>query len=266
MSRLSQNFLIDKNIARQIVAFGHLSKDDVVLEIGGGKGVLTELLCQQAGQVLVVEKDKRLADSYLVPLAQHYGNCRVIIDDILDFPNYQLLTANYFNKVVANLPYHLTSPILHQFLDLWQWPRLERLVLMAQEEVAERLVAPPAVSQRGYLTILREIFGPARLVLRVSPAAFRPRPVVNSAVLVIGRRPKQLFSSQSECQKFCQFVADSFRYKRRLLRHSLALGQKIPLEQADETIEAMGLSRTVRAEELTISVWQRLFGKLIRFL
>lgn len=256
--KLSQNFLIDKNIAWQIVAFGHLSKDDRVLEIGGGKGILTELLCQQAGEVFVVEKDRRLAENYLVPIARCYNNCRVIIDDILDFPNHQLPATNCFTKLIANLPYHLTSPIIHKFLDSWQWPRLEHLVIMAQKEVADRLVAPPATSRRGYLTILREVFGQGRLVLPVPAAAFQPQPAVNSAVIIIDRREKQLFANQAEEQKFCQFVAGSFRYKRRLLRHSLALGQKISLERADKTIKTIGLPPNVRAEELKLAEWQSL--------
>ncbi|MBH0185348.1 MAG: ribosomal RNA small subunit methyltransferase A, partial [Nitrospira sp.] len=172
IKRLGQNFLIDPNIVRKIVATAALCSNDSVLEIGPGRGILTETLCRSADRVTAIEVDPRL-HAYLSEQHAHYPNLTLILDDAMTYPIDRLPIGTI---VVANLPYYLSTPLLFRLLD--QRDRFPRMVLMLQDEVADRLVAKPGSSAYGVLSVMAQYAAEISKAFRVSAQCFRPRPEV----------------------------------------------------------------------------------------
>ncbi len=177
--RLGQNFLIDPNIVRKIVSLAQLDPNDHVLEIGPGRGFLTEALCQAAGRITAVEVDPRL-HAYLETRRAELPNVELVCEDALTYPVESLPTGTV---VVANLPYYISTPLLFRLLD--QRDRFPRMVLMLQNEVVDRLVAKPGGSDYGVLSVMAQYAAVMTKAFRVSAQCFRPRPDVGSAVVLL---------------------------------------------------------------------------------
>ncbi|NJN68974.1 MAG: ribosomal RNA small subunit methyltransferase A [Nitrospira sp.] len=190
IKHLGQNFLIDPNIIRKIITLAELSLNDSVLEIGPGRGILTDALCQSAGRVTAIEIDPRL-HAYLTERQTPFQNLTLVLGDAMTYPIEHLPLGTI---VVANLPYYLSTPLLFRLLD--QQHRFIRLVLMLQNEVADRLVAKSGSSAYGVLSLMAQYSAEITKAFKVSPQCFRPRPDVDSAVVLL--RTKDRFEQMRE--------------------------------------------------------------------
>ena len=214
IKRLGQNFLIDPNIVRKIVALAELGPSDHVLEIGPGRGILTEALCRAAGRVTAVEVDPRL-HAYLEIRQAELPNVKLVCEDALAYPVENLPMGTV---VVANLPYNISTPLLFRLLD--QRDRFLRMVLMLQNEVADRLVAKLDGSDYGVLSVMAQYAAEIRKAFRVSAQCFRPRPEVGSAVVLLRTKERRGLSPKEE-PKFAALVKASFAHRRKTLINSL---------------------------------------------
>lgn len=248
---LGQNFLHDPNTLEKIVAVAELTPDSTVLEVGPGTGNLTRYLAQAAGRVIAVELDDRL-----VPLLQQefagQPHVEVLHGDILEIDLRDLVgDAPY--TVVANLPYYITSAILRRLLE--QGPRPARMVLTVQREVAERLAAEPG--DLSLLAVSVQFYGQPQIVTKLNPAAFWPRPDVESAVVRIDVYPTPIVEVPSE-QAFFRVVRAGFSQKRKQLRNAISSGLSVNKARADELLLGSGIDPSRRAETLTLEEWAAL--------
>ena len=243
--RLGQNFLIDPNIVRKIVALAELNPNDHVLEIGPGRGILTEALSRAAGHVTAIEVDPRL-HAYLETKQAELPNVELVCEDALVYPVESLPVGTI---VVANLPYYISTPLLFRLLD--QRDRFQRMVLMLQSEVADRLVAKPGGSDYGVLSVMAQYAAEITKSFRVSAQCFRPRPEVASAVVLL-RTKERWELSPEEKQKFAALVKASFAHRRKTLVNSLK-DEGYEQRSVIEALQSLNLSSTVRAEVLPVA-------------
>lgn len=252
-SRLrGQNFLVDPNSAERIVRLAGVASGDHVLEIGAGLGSLTRALAASGAEVLAVEIDQRLS-SYLA--ARVPENVRVVQQDAMTAEWGALLeAASHPDRrwvVVANLPYIVATPLIIALLRAV--PAIERMVVMVQSEVAERLASAPGNRVYGAPSVRVAYFATARIVGRVPPDVFYPRPKVESSLLAIDRRREPLFApNEVSFEEIDEIVRRGFSSRRKMLRRSLA-----SLVSA-ETFECAGIDPTSRAEQLDIVQWGKL--------
>ena len=242
--RLSQSFLKDQRVAVAIVRAARLTPDSEVLEVGPGLGVLTRLLATQARRVVAIELDAALAEA----LRAEMPNVAVVNEDILNFEAAEHFARPY--AVVANLPYHITSPALRHLLS----GSPERLVVMVQAEVAERIAAKPGDMSALAVTIQAQ--AQVRIARRVGAESFYPRPKVDSAVLVLEPRPRV---ERNEIESFTALVQAGFKQPRKTLANSLADGLQLPKAQAIERLRAADIEPRRRPQELRLEDWLRLF-------
>ena len=245
IKRLGQNFLIDPNIVRKIVALAELKPSDHVLEIGPGRGILTEALCHAAGRVTAVEVDSRL-HAYLKTRRAELQTVELICEDALAYPVESLPRGTV---VVANLPYYISTPLLFRLLD--QRDRFPRMVLMLQNEVADRLVAKPAGSDFGVLSVMGQYAAEITKSFRVSAQCFRPRPEVGSAVVLLRTKERRGLSPEEE-PKFAALVKASFAHRRKTLVNSLK-DEGYDQKSVTEALQSLSLSPNVRAEVLSVA-------------
>ena len=249
--RLGQHFLHDASVAQRIVQLAAIGPDDQVLEIGGGRGALTEHLAELGARRVVVELDDALADL----LATRYGaRIELVRADVLDVALADLGGARRW-VVLGNLPYYATSPIL-----LWlcrQWRCVDRALVMMQAEVAQRLTAVPRTKEYGRLTLATALRARAATVLRVKPGSFSPPPAVLSAVVRLAFRAEPA-EDVGDDARFEGLVAAGFRYRRKTVAAAMALGLPASLAMADGWLTAAGIAARARAEDLTLADWARL--------
>ena len=248
--RLGQHFLIDPNIVRKIVALAELKPSDHVLEIGPGRGILTEALSRAAGNVTAIEVDPRL-HAYLATRQVELPNVELVCDDALTYPVESLPVGTI---VVANLPYYISTPLLFRLLD--QRGRFPRMVLMLQDEVADRLVAQPGGSDYGVLSVMAQYAAEITKSFRVSAQCFRPRPEVASAVVLLRTKECTRLSQQEEVA-FRALVKAAFAHRRKTLVNSLkdeGYDQKL----VAAALNSLNLSPSTRAEVLSITQFVRL--------
>ncbi|THJ20645.1 MAG: ribosomal RNA small subunit methyltransferase A [Nitrospira sp. CG24E] len=245
IKRLGQNFLIDPNIVRKIVALAELASSDHVLEIGPGRGILTEALSRAAGRVTAVEVDPRL-QAYLETRQAELPNVELVCEDALAYPVESLLMGTV---VVANLPYYISTPLLFRLLD--QRDRFPRMVLMLQNEVADRLVAKPNGSDYGVLSVMAQYAAEITKAFRVSGNCFRPKPEVGSAVVLLRAKERRELSHEEE-PKFAALVKASFAHRRKTLVNSLK-DEGYDQKSVTEALQSLSLSPTVRAEILSVA-------------
>lgn len=253
--RLGQHFLIDQNIVRKIVAAAELTPDATVLEIGPGRGMLTDALSREAGRVVAIEIDRELY-SLLEARRPHWKNVELICADALTHP---LETLPAGATVVANLPYYISTPLLFRFLEHRR--RFARLVLMLQEEVGDRLVAKAGTSDYGVLSVLTQYASEVTKAFKVSANCFRPRPEVGSAVVVLRPRTKALLTPHDE-PAFAAVVRAAFAHRRKTLVNSLR-DEGYGAQAATDAVAAMRLVPTVRAETLTLKQFVELAGRMV---
>lgn len=244
IKHLGQNFLIDPNIVRKIVALAELTPTDTVLEIGPGRGILTEALCRAAGHVTAIEVDPRLY-AYLTERQPRFSNLRLVLADAMIYPIEQLPIGTI---VVANLPYYLSTPLLFRLLN--QHDRFPRMVLMLQNEVVDRLVAKPVRSDYGVLSIMAQYAAEITKTFRVSAQCFRPRPEVGSAVVLLKTKHQRALHPEEE-STFAALVKAAFAHRRKTLINSLK-DEGYEQKPVTEALNSLNLSSSVRAEGLSI--------------
>ncbi len=244
---LGQNFLHDPNVLARIVASAELPPNATVLEIGAGTGMLTTQLAQVAERVVAFETDERLAPTLNQQLAP-YDNVEVRWGDFLKA---EINMDDYY--VVANLPYYITSAIVRKLLESPSPPC--RLVMTVQKEVAERMLATPG--QMSILSVSVQFYGKPRLVMKLNPAVFWPRPDVESAVVRIDVYDTPLVDVHDP-QAFFRLVRAGFSQKRKQLKNALAGGLGIKATQARALLEAANIASERRAETLELEEWAAL--------
>jgi 16S rRNA (adenine1518-N6/adenine1519-N6)-dimethyltransferase len=243
--RLGQHFLHRTSLLRRIAAAACPRQGDQVIEIGPGRGALTEHLLEGARRVIAIEVDRRLAD-HLRERFQGDGRLTVVEADVLSTDLSQWGPVS----VAGNLPYYITSPVLEKVLNLGSLLKLG--VFLVQKEVADRLTADPGSRHYGYLTVRTKLLARPEALFRVPPSAFRPPPKVDSAVVRLTPCPA---GDLPNVEEFLGFVGDCFRHKRKTLRNNLAgIYGKGVLEAVPEA------SR--RAEELSVEQFKDLYGRL----
>jgi 16S rRNA (adenine1518-N6/adenine1519-N6)-dimethyltransferase len=243
--KLGQHFLIKGSILERIAALACPDREDLVIEIGPGRGALTEKLLKRAERVVAIEVDPYLAE-HLRTRFETEPRLEVVQGDVLETD----LTQWGRGPVAGNLPYYITSPILEKVATL----DVPRGVFLMQKEVAERLVAKPGDSAYGFLTVHIALFADTRLRFEVKPAAFHPPPKVDSAVVSLDPRRRDV--GITDTAAFLKFIGQCFRYKRKTLRNNLA--DIYGKERIDAWPEA-GL----RAEQLALDQFAELYGRLL---
>jgi len=250
---LGQNFLHDGNQLRRIVAAGELKPSDRVLEIGPGLGPLTDLLLAQAGNVLAVEKDRRLVDVLLDSMAVGGGSARgvrpkllLVHDDALKFLRRESRDWSDW-KMVSNLPYSAASPILVELAQATGCP--ERMVVTVQREVAQRIIANPGDEDYGLLTLLIQLRYEPHGWFKVPAGCFFPRPDVDSGCVTLLRRSKPLLN-QEQVATFTKIVKRAFSQRRKMMLKLLR--EDWPEEKLERAFETLGISPGERADELSL--------------
>lgn len=256
---LGQNFLQDRQVLVDILKVGEVKIGEVVLEIGPGKGVLTEQLLNKGVSVIAVEKDPRMVE-LLRNKFFTYREFHLIEGDILDLDLSETLKKYQVSsyKLIANIPYYITGKILRMFLETDSQPEL--VVLLTQKEVAKRVC-----QKEGKLTILAlsvQLFGQPELTRIVSREAFDPVPKVDSAILKITPHLESIFTDLESQKEFFRLIKIGFASPRKKLLNNLSAGLQLPKEQLMEILQRLNLSQTVRPAELTIPDWQKLMKEL----
>jgi 16S rRNA (adenine1518-N6/adenine1519-N6)-dimethyltransferase len=244
--RLGQNFLADPNLLDVIVREAELGSSDVILEVGGGGGALTERLARGVTRVHVIEIDQRLRDQ-LRPLAHEAGNVSVIWDDAMKVVLSDLTPKP--TKMVANLPYSIATPLLLRTIA--ELPSVELWVVMVQREIADRLTAEPGTKAYGSASVLAQLACEVTMLRPVDPAVFVPRPRVGSALLRFRRR------SAGASEDLAALVRLAFAHRRKSMARSLELSRAGSLEPARRALEAIGKPVDARPETLSPEEFER---------
>ncbi len=249
---LGQHFLVDPRVANRIVAAADLAIGDTALEIGPGNGVLTRRLVEQAGRVVAVELDQRLATELPARLGMpknlevHHGDARTVpIGDLVGLGNPY--------KMIANLPYYAASPIIRRFLESETPPTL--MVVMVQREVGEAMTAKPGAMT--LLSVATQFYAEASVVTHVPARSFRPPPKVSSTVVKLNVLHTSAVSVE-DVARFFALVRAGFAAPRKQLRNSLAQGTGAPTEAVIATLDNAGIDETRRPATLTIAEWGEL--------
>ena len=245
---LGQHWLFDKPILQAVVDAAEVAEDDTVLEIGPGLGTLTQLLVKSAKQVVAVEKDELLASDLKRTLPA--ANLKVITGDIMEF---DLRTLPSAYKVVANIPYYLTSNLLRLLLESPQPPKA--MSLMIQKEMAQRITAKPG--KMSVLAASVQYYAEPVLVQEVSRLAFKPSPSVDSAIVQIKLRKHPIFAANAKL--LFRIIKAGFGSRRKQLKNSLAGGLQITEQVATSMLKSAGLNPKQRAQELSLQDWQKLY-------
>src|SRR3990167_8070055 len=250
-----QNFLTQPKIAMDLVHAGDITGNEIVLEIGPGKCILTEKLLETGARVVAVEKDAELINFLKTKFEKEIksGQLEIINDDIRDFNIQQLATSNY--KLVANIPYYITGEILRKFLENDCQP--ERMVLMIQKEVAERIIAKNG--RESILSLSVKAYGKPKIEKKVKAGSFFPKPKVDSTILAItniSRKNFKLGHSMSKWDEtkekdFFALVKKGFKSRRKQLRANLGIEK----EEWHDVTKKLGLEELVRAENLSLDNW-----------
>lgn len=262
-AKLGQNFLTSQNIARKIIDSADLASSDIVLEVGPGKGILTNLILEKIpqGKLIAVEKDPKLVTYLEALLPSKIGSkaskLEILHEDILKFDsaNYKLKSGDY--KIVANLPYYITSNFLRRFLESKNQPSL--MILMVQKEVAERIIAK--TGKESLLSLSVKAYGKPEIIMKVSAGYFSPKPKVDSAVIKISGISDEFFEKNKIGEKeFFDFLRKGFGQKRKLLKNNLKQFFKTE-EDMETAFEKAKISFSARAENLKLDNWKDLFLK-----
>ncbi len=260
--KYGQNFLIDPNVLQRVIDAAGVAEDDCVLEIGPGIGTMTQLLAERAGKVVAVEIDRNL-----IPILEEtlspYPNVTVINEDILKLDVRELVSGQEGHpvKVVANLPYYITTPIIMSLLE--SGAPLKSITVMVQREVAERMQAGPGTKEYGALSLAVQYYSEPEVVANVPPNCFIARPNVGSAVIRLtryGTPPVQA----ADAGKLFAIIRASFNQRRKTLANSLgnAPGLGVSRERVAQVLEEMGLPAMVRGEALTLTQFAALSDRL----
>lgn len=257
--KYGQNFLIDTHVLEKIIDAAEITAEDFVLEIGPGIGTMTQYLCENARQVVAVEVDQKLVP-VLEETLSDYRNVTVINEDVLKIDIAEMV--QHYNggkpiKVVANLPYYITTPIIMGLFETHV--PLESITVMVQKEVAERMQSSPGTKEYGALSLAVQYYARAEVVANVPPNCFMPRPKVGSAVIRLACHKERPVKVKDETF-FFQVIRASFNQRRKTLSNGLgndtALG--VTKEQTIQALQQMGLEPSVRGERLSLQEFAQL--------
>lgn len=263
--RYGQNFLIDGNILEKIIEAAEITKEDFVLEIGPGIGTMTQYLAEHAREVAAVEIDKSLIP-ILADTLSSYDNVTVINEDILKVDIAALAKEKNDGrpiKVVANLPYYITTPIIMGLFE--SRVPLESITIMVQKEVADRMQVGPGTKDYGALSLAVQYYAKPETVATVSPECFIPKPNVGSAVIRLTRYEQPPVQAEDERFLFA-IIRASFQQRRKTLANGLSHAPELSLtrETVEEALQEMGLSVTIRGEALTLQQFAHLSNLLLQ--
>lgn len=251
--KFGQNFLINTGVLEDIIDAAEVTDEDMVLEIGPGIGTMTQYLCENARQVIAVE-----IDTNLIPILKDtlsaYDNVRIINDDILKV-DINELAREYNNgrpiKVVANLPYYITTPIIMGLFE--SHVPIESITVMVQKEVADRMQAGPGTKDYGALSLAVQYYSKPQIVVNVPPSCFMPQPKVGSTVISLRRHQQPVVQVDDEKLMF-KVIRASFNQRRKTLANGLNNygGINLTKEQIQQSIEELGVSVNIRGEALSL--------------
>lgn len=261
--KFGQNFLIDANILENIIDAAEVTKEDCVLEIGPGIGTMTQYLCENAREVIAVEIDKKLIP-ILGDTLSAYDNISIINEDILKVDINKIVNEKNNGKpikVVANLPYYITTPIIMGLFE--SHVPLDSITIMVQKEVADRMQVGPGTKDYGALSLAVQYYAKPKVELVVPATCFMPRPNVDSAVIKLTRHTHPPVDVKNEKLMF-NIIRAAFNQRRKTLVNSLnnASGLSVNKEQILKALEDMGLLATIRGEALTLEQFADLSNRL----
>lgn len=261
---LGQNFIIDEHVLTRILEGSQINEDDMILEIGPGIGVMTDALCSHAQKVVSVEIDKTLIP-VLKETVGHHENLLIINQDVLKLDINTLIVEQFGDKrpkLVANLPYYVTTPIIMKFLE--ERVPVTDLIVMIQKEVADRIVAKPSTKDYGALSVVVQYFTEPSIVTRVSRGSFMPMPNVDSTVIRLKVRDVPPVVLEDE-ETFFLTIKDAFGKRRKTLLNALSSGfLKISKAQASQALEISGINENVRGEALNIEQFATLSNAIFK--
>ena len=257
--KFGQNFLIDSNVLESIIRGAEITKDDFVLEIGPGIGTMTQYLCEAARQVVAGEIDKMLIP-ILEDTLSEYDNVEVINQDVLKVDIKSLADEKNNGKpikVVANLPYYITTPIIMGLFE--SGVPIDSITIMVQKEVADRMQTGPGSKDYGALSLAVQYYATAKVILNVSATCFMPRPNVDSAVIKLTRHKEPTVNVADEKLMF-KIIRASFNQRRKTLVNGLKNSPELSFskEQIVKAIEKIGKPETIRGEALTLEEFAEL--------
>jgi len=257
--KLGQHFLTDTRYCSRIIDALGLRSDELVLEIGPGHGAMTELLAARAQRVVAVEVDPGLADELRQKYEQE-SKVEIVHADVLSTDLGAICRRRDVKQcyVFGNLPYYITSPIIHHVLAFTGHVRA--MGLLVQREVANRLVANPGTRDYGYLTVFTRLYSSPRVVLQIPPGAFTPPPKVQSALVCFEMRAPDGSAGLENKEEFLDFLKQSFAYKRKKLINCLS--PLYPRQRIEEELKRLALPSGVRAEQLSLEQFIALFSRL----
>jgi len=250
---LGQNFLVNPRILNKIVEAAEISEKDTILEVGPGTGNLTQKLAEKAGKVIAVEKDRRLIEQLKEKFKD--ANAEIVEFDVLKLnietliENLKLKIENY--KIVANIPYYITSRFLRTVFE--KWPKPELIVLTIQKEVAQRIMAKPP--KMNLLALSVQFFAKPKIIGYISKENFQPRPKVDSAIIKL--TPKEKLPAGNP-EKFFKIIRAGFSGRRKQLTNSLSGSLNLPKREIMGLLEKNKIKMNARAEELSIDDWLKI--------
>jgi 16S rRNA (adenine1518-N6/adenine1519-N6)-dimethyltransferase len=246
---LGQNFLTSQTALRAMATAGNVKAGDTVLEIGPGKGALTEVLLKFGAHVIAVEKDRDLIPILEEKFAEQIKSkqLELIEGDILDFDIKKYKIKKY--KVIANIPYYITGLLIRLFLESDLQP--ETIVLLVQKEVADRIVARD--KKESILSLSVKAYGEPKYILKVSKKLFRPAPKVDSAIIAINSISKGAFKNKKEEERYFMIIKAGFAHKRKMLMGNLA--ELASRERLAEAFRTLDIPDTARAEDVPLQKW-----------
>jgi len=261
---LGQNFIIDDNVLERIMEGSDISKDDVILEIGPGIGVMTNVLCENAKKVVSIEIDKSLIP-VLSETVGHHDNLKIINKDVLKVDLLGLVKEEFGEqkpKLIANLPYYVTTPIIMMFLE--ERIPVSDLIVMIQREVADRIIAKPSTKAYGALSVVVQYFTEPSIVTRVSRGSFMPMPNVDSSVIRLKVRDNPPVELIDESVFFLT-IKDGFGKRRKTLLNALSSGfLKISKDHAKIALDLAGIPENTRGEALSIDEFATLANAIYK--
>lgn len=258
---LGQNFLIDGNIIDKIIEESSINKSDGIIEIGPGIGTLTQKLCETADKVVAIELDKSLLP-ILAETLEEYNNVEIIHNDVLKVDINQLIEEKLENrtvKVVANLPYYITTPIIMKLLE--EKLQIDKIVVMVQKEVALRMKATPGNKDYGALSVAVQYYSRPEIIVDVPKNVFMPRPNVDSAVIMLEVYNEPIIKLKNE-KLFFQVIKAAFGQRRKTLLNALNSGIDLNKEDIEEILINTGIDPKRRGETLDINEFAKISDEI----
>lgn len=255
-----QNFLLDKNVLNKIIDISNITKDDIVIEIGPGMGCLTEYLCLNAKEVICYEVDKDMVSILNDTIMKLYNNVTIINEDFLkvDLSNYNTKEKCLNVKVVANLPYYITTPIIFKLLSE---TKINQFTFMVQKEVGERLTGKPNTKDYNALSVVMQLKTNSKIAYKVSPNSFYPAPKVDSVLLSV-KTIKNDYEGNLEAI-FIKFVQNIFEQRRKTIINNISDKYGLNKQQLNELFTKNNININVRAESLDLDEIKQLFDLIM---